>query len=189
MVCLRNTCMDTLNKGDNDDDDDDDNDNNNNNNNNNNLFDCTTVQRGSLPPSRTSAYSRSGIYLCPSRFVSLLCLLPPSITYSTCSFSHFILSSLSQVSRQTDSRILISDFYVCQPIVLIAVRITVIHSIIQIRSFHALLGNNQKTRIFFQFSNLFLEVCFRISFIYLEGHYRKTDTSDSLDTTRCFKFL
>ena len=35
MVCLRNMCMDTLNKGDNDDDDDDDDDDDNNNNNNN----------------------------------------------------------------------------------------------------------------------------------------------------------
>jgi len=38
MVCLRNICINTLHKGDNnnnDDDDDDDNDNNNNNNNNN----------------------------------------------------------------------------------------------------------------------------------------------------------
>ena len=32
MVCLRNMCVDTLHKGDNDDDDDDDDDNNNNNN-------------------------------------------------------------------------------------------------------------------------------------------------------------
>jgi hypothetical protein len=36
MVCLGNTCVDNLHKGDNDDDDDDDGDNNNNNNNNNN---------------------------------------------------------------------------------------------------------------------------------------------------------
>ena len=36
MVCLRNICVNTLHKGDNDDDDDDDDDNNNNNNNNNN---------------------------------------------------------------------------------------------------------------------------------------------------------
>ena len=36
MVCLRNTCINTLHKGDNDDDDDDDDDDNNNNNNNNN---------------------------------------------------------------------------------------------------------------------------------------------------------
>ena len=35
MVCLRNICIITLHKGDNDDDDDDDDDNNNNNNNNN----------------------------------------------------------------------------------------------------------------------------------------------------------
>ena len=35
MVCLRNICINTLHKGDNDDDDDN---NNNNNNNNNNLF-------------------------------------------------------------------------------------------------------------------------------------------------------
>jgi len=41
MVCLRNICINTLHKGDNDDDDDDNNDdNNNNNNNNNNIFDC-----------------------------------------------------------------------------------------------------------------------------------------------------
>jgi hypothetical protein len=33
MVCLRNICINTLHKGDNDDDDDDDNNNNNNNNN------------------------------------------------------------------------------------------------------------------------------------------------------------
>ena len=33
MVCLRNVCINTLSKGDNDDDDDDDNNNNNNNNN------------------------------------------------------------------------------------------------------------------------------------------------------------
>ena len=33
MVCLRNMCVDTLHKGENDDDDDDDNNNNNNNNN------------------------------------------------------------------------------------------------------------------------------------------------------------
>ena len=33
MVCLRNICINTLHKGDNDDDDDDDDDNNNNNNN------------------------------------------------------------------------------------------------------------------------------------------------------------
>jgi hypothetical protein len=32
MVCLRNICVNTLHKGDNDDDDDDDDDNNNNNN-------------------------------------------------------------------------------------------------------------------------------------------------------------
>ena len=32
MVCLRNICINTLHKGDNDDDDDDDNNNNNNNN-------------------------------------------------------------------------------------------------------------------------------------------------------------
>ena len=37
MVCLRNICINTLHKGDNDDDDDDDDDNNNNNNNNNNV--------------------------------------------------------------------------------------------------------------------------------------------------------
>ena len=36
MVCLRNICINTLRKGDNDDDDDDDNDNNNSCNNNNN---------------------------------------------------------------------------------------------------------------------------------------------------------
>jgi hypothetical protein len=36
MVCLRNICINTLQKGDNDDDDDDNN--NNNNNNNNNIF-------------------------------------------------------------------------------------------------------------------------------------------------------
>ena len=38
MVCLRNICINTLHKGDNDDDDDDDDNNNNNNNiiNNNN---------------------------------------------------------------------------------------------------------------------------------------------------------
>ena len=35
MVCLRNICINTLHKGDNDDDDNDDDDNNNNNNNNN----------------------------------------------------------------------------------------------------------------------------------------------------------
>ena len=35
MVCLRNICINTLHKGDNDDDDDN---NNNNNNNNNNSF-------------------------------------------------------------------------------------------------------------------------------------------------------
>ena len=34
MVCLRNICINTLHKGDNDDDDDDDDDDNNNNNNN-----------------------------------------------------------------------------------------------------------------------------------------------------------
>ena len=34
MVCLRNICINTLHKGDNDDDDDDDSNNNNNNNNN-----------------------------------------------------------------------------------------------------------------------------------------------------------
>ena len=33
MVCLRNMCINTLHKGDNDNDDDDDDDNNNNNNN------------------------------------------------------------------------------------------------------------------------------------------------------------
>ena len=33
MVCLRNICINTLHKGDNEDDDDDDEDNNNNNNN------------------------------------------------------------------------------------------------------------------------------------------------------------
>ena len=33
MVCLRNICINTLHKGDNDDDDDDNNNNNNNNNN------------------------------------------------------------------------------------------------------------------------------------------------------------
>ena len=33
MVCLRNICINTLHKGDNDDDDDDDDNNNNNNNN------------------------------------------------------------------------------------------------------------------------------------------------------------
>ena len=37
MVCLRNICINTLHKGDNDDDDDDDDDNNNNNINNNNI--------------------------------------------------------------------------------------------------------------------------------------------------------
>ena len=38
MVCLRNICINTLHKGDNDDDDDDDDDDDNNNNNNlNNL--------------------------------------------------------------------------------------------------------------------------------------------------------
>jgi len=36
MVCLRNICINTLHKGDNDDDDDDDDDDDNNNNNNNN---------------------------------------------------------------------------------------------------------------------------------------------------------
>jgi hypothetical protein len=35
MVCLRNTSVDTLHKGDTDDNDDNDDDNNNNNNNNN----------------------------------------------------------------------------------------------------------------------------------------------------------
>ena len=35
MVCLRNICINTLHKGDNDDDDDDDDDDDNNNNNNN----------------------------------------------------------------------------------------------------------------------------------------------------------
>ena len=35
MVCLRNICINTLHKGDNDDDDDYSNNNNNNNNNNN----------------------------------------------------------------------------------------------------------------------------------------------------------
>ena len=34
MVCIRNICINTLHKGDNDDDDDDNDDNNNNNNNN-----------------------------------------------------------------------------------------------------------------------------------------------------------
>ena len=38
MVCLRNICINTLHKGDNDDDDNDDNNNNNNNNNNNMLI-------------------------------------------------------------------------------------------------------------------------------------------------------
>jgi len=42
MDCLRNICINTLHKGDNDDDDDDNNDNddddNNNNNNNNNIY-------------------------------------------------------------------------------------------------------------------------------------------------------
>ena len=32
MICLRNMCVDTLHKGENDDNDDDDDDNNNNNN-------------------------------------------------------------------------------------------------------------------------------------------------------------
>jgi hypothetical protein len=32
MVCIRNICINTLHKGDNDDDDDDNDDNNNNNN-------------------------------------------------------------------------------------------------------------------------------------------------------------
>ena len=36
MVCLRNICINTLHKGDNDDDDDDEENNNNNNNNINN---------------------------------------------------------------------------------------------------------------------------------------------------------
>ena len=36
MVCLRDICINTLHKGDNDDDEDDNNINNNNNNNNNN---------------------------------------------------------------------------------------------------------------------------------------------------------
>ena len=34
MVCLRDICLNTLHKGDNDEDDDDDDDDNNNNNNN-----------------------------------------------------------------------------------------------------------------------------------------------------------
>ena len=38
MICLRNICINTLYKGDNDDDNDDDNNNNNNNNNNKVLF-------------------------------------------------------------------------------------------------------------------------------------------------------
>jgi len=44
MVCLGNTCMATLHKGDNDDDDDDD-DNNNNNNNNMVIFDTNSLLR------------------------------------------------------------------------------------------------------------------------------------------------
>ena len=40
MVCLRNMCVDTLHKGDNDDDDDDDDNNNNNNSNNFPRKDC-----------------------------------------------------------------------------------------------------------------------------------------------------
>jgi hypothetical protein len=38
MVCLRNICINTLHKGDNDDDDDVDDDDDDNNNNNNNNF-------------------------------------------------------------------------------------------------------------------------------------------------------
>ena len=44
MVCLRNICINTLHKGDNDDDDDDDDDNNNNNNNDNDLHPNTYIQ-------------------------------------------------------------------------------------------------------------------------------------------------
>jgi hypothetical protein len=45
MVCLRNICINTLQKGAKNDDDDDDNNNNNNNNNNNcaNLISCAIV--------------------------------------------------------------------------------------------------------------------------------------------------
>ena len=43
MVCLRNICINTLHKGDNDDDDDDDDDNNNNNNNNAGTSDIDTI--------------------------------------------------------------------------------------------------------------------------------------------------
>ena len=45
MVCLRNICINTLHKGDNDDDDDDDNDDNNNNNNNNNRKQIQTLPK------------------------------------------------------------------------------------------------------------------------------------------------
>jgi hypothetical protein len=43
MVCLRNVCINTLQKGDKDDDDDDDDDDNNNNNNNNNNIKAPSI--------------------------------------------------------------------------------------------------------------------------------------------------
>ena len=44
MICLRNICVNTLHKGDNDgDDNDDDDDDDNNNNNNNNKHKCSYI--------------------------------------------------------------------------------------------------------------------------------------------------
>ena len=45
MVCLRNICINTLHKGDDDYDDDDDDDDNNNNDNNNNILQSRTILR------------------------------------------------------------------------------------------------------------------------------------------------
>ena len=46
MVCLRNICINTLHKGDNDDDDDDDDDDDNNNNNNDTNREIQELEQG-----------------------------------------------------------------------------------------------------------------------------------------------
>ena len=69
MVCLRNICINTLHKGDNDDD----NDNNNNNNNNNNTKNSQSSRIVVFP-----------LFLLPSRFTQLNAFSDLKILFAPC---------------------------------------------------------------------------------------------------------
>ena len=63
MVCLRNICINTLHKGDNDDDDDDDNNNNNNNNKSSHIDTINSNDRIAASMYSLGTWFVSGIYV------------------------------------------------------------------------------------------------------------------------------